>query len=71
MTDEEGRPKIAALTTQAHELGLKLHPYTFRREELPATPPHSRSGSRSFSAKLTWTASLATFQTSQYAFVTA
>jgi len=35
VADEAGRPKITALTTRARELGLRLHPYTFRREELP------------------------------------
>jgi glycerophosphoryl diester phosphodiesterase len=35
VADERGRPKITALTTRARELGLRLHPYTFRREELP------------------------------------
>ena len=36
VTDEGGRPKVTKLTTQARELGLRLHPYTFRREELPS-----------------------------------
>jgi len=35
VADERGRPKTTALTTRARELGLRLHPYTFRREELP------------------------------------
>jgi glycerophosphoryl diester phosphodiesterase len=35
VTDEAGRPKVTALTSRARELGLRLHPYTFRREELP------------------------------------
>ncbi len=33
--DEGGQPKIMALATRAREVGLRLHPYTFRREELP------------------------------------
>jgi glycerophosphoryl diester phosphodiesterase len=36
VVDEGGRPKITALTSRAREIGLRLHPYTFRREELPA-----------------------------------
>ena len=35
VADEGGRPRVTPLTTRAHELGLQLHPYTFRREELP------------------------------------
>ncbi len=35
VAEEAGRPKITPLTTRARELGLRLHPYTFRREELP------------------------------------
>jgi glycerophosphoryl diester phosphodiesterase len=35
VADEGGRPKITTLTARARELGLRLHPYTFRREELP------------------------------------
>jgi glycerophosphoryl diester phosphodiesterase len=35
VADEGGRPKITALTTRAQKLGLRLHPYTFRREDLP------------------------------------
>ena len=35
VTDDGGQPKITALTTGAREIGLRLHPYTFRREELP------------------------------------
>ena len=35
VADEGKRPRITALTTHARELGLRLHPYTFRREELP------------------------------------
>ena len=35
VADEGGRPKITELTIRAGELGLRLHPYTFRREELP------------------------------------
>jgi glycerophosphoryl diester phosphodiesterase len=39
VTDEAGRPKVTALTLAAHELGLHLHPYTFRREDLPGYAP--------------------------------
>jgi glycerophosphoryl diester phosphodiesterase len=35
VADEGGRPRVTPLTTRAQELGLQLHPYTFRREELP------------------------------------
>jgi glycerophosphoryl diester phosphodiesterase len=35
VTNADGRPRVLALATQAHELGLRLHPYTFRREDLP------------------------------------
>jgi glycerophosphoryl diester phosphodiesterase len=35
VVDEGGEPRVTALTTQAHGVGLRLHPYTFRREELP------------------------------------
>ncbi|MEO8465253.1 MAG: glycerophosphodiester phosphodiesterase [Gammaproteobacteria bacterium] len=35
VADEGGRPHITSLTTRAREVGLRLHPYTFRREELP------------------------------------
>jgi len=35
VADEGGRPKITALAARARELGLQLHAYTFRREELP------------------------------------
>jgi len=31
-----GRPALAPLTQLAHDAGLRLHPYTFRRDELPA-----------------------------------
>jgi glycerophosphoryl diester phosphodiesterase len=30
-----GRPQLAALTSRAREAGLQLHPYTFRRDDLP------------------------------------
>lgn len=33
---EAGQPVIAPLVRLAHGTGLRLHPYTFRREELPA-----------------------------------
>ncbi|MEM8561835.1 MAG: glycerophosphodiester phosphodiesterase [Pseudomonadota bacterium] len=32
-----GDPEISRLTEQAHELGLLVHPYTFRADELPST----------------------------------
>ncbi len=35
VADNDGRPGITMLTTHARELGLRLHPYTFRREDLP------------------------------------
>ena len=35
VADDGGQPKITALTSRAREIGLRLHPYTFRREELP------------------------------------
>ena len=36
VADERGHPRTTALTNHAKELGLKLHPYTFRREDLPS-----------------------------------
>jgi glycerophosphoryl diester phosphodiesterase len=33
---EAGRPRLTALTKLAHDSGLRLHPYTFRRDDLPA-----------------------------------
>jgi glycerophosphoryl diester phosphodiesterase len=36
VSDEGGRPRITSLTVDAREAGLRLHPYTFRREELPS-----------------------------------
>jgi glycerophosphoryl diester phosphodiesterase len=35
VVDQDGAPRITPLATRARELGLQLHPYTFRREELP------------------------------------
>lgn len=35
IADQQGAPRITELTKRAHDLGLRLHPYTFRREELP------------------------------------
>ena len=35
VTEVAGQPSITTLTTAAREIGLRLHPYTFRREELP------------------------------------
>lgn len=33
---ESGRPRLTPLARLAHDCGLELHPYTFRRDELPA-----------------------------------
>ena len=33
---EGGRPRLTSLTKLAHDSGLRLHPYTFRRDDLPA-----------------------------------
>lgn len=33
--NEEGRPEITNLVKDAHAAGLVVHPYTFRRDELP------------------------------------
>ncbi len=38
-TAEAGRPHVTWLTLRARELGLHLHPYTFRREDLPDYAP--------------------------------
>lgn len=35
-TDGAGRPQFSNLVAQAHARGLLVHPYTFRRDELPA-----------------------------------
>lgn len=34
--DESGAPRLTGLVDDAHEQGLEVHPYTFRRDELPA-----------------------------------
>jgi glycerophosphoryl diester phosphodiesterase len=38
LVEEQGvrRPRISALTRRAHDAGLQVHAYTFRRDELPA-----------------------------------
>jgi glycerophosphoryl diester phosphodiesterase len=38
LVEEEGgiRPRVARLTREARDAGLRLHPYTFRRDELPS-----------------------------------
>lgn len=33
--DEQGEPQLTDLVTRAHALGLVVHPYTFRRDQLP------------------------------------
>ncbi len=37
--DENGQPKISDLVERAHRAGLKVHPYTFRADALPAGMP--------------------------------
>ena len=32
---EDGEPKATSLCSDAHEAGLDVHPYTFRKDELP------------------------------------
>jgi glycerophosphoryl diester phosphodiesterase len=39
VVDDDGTPRITPLTGLAHDVGLRLHPYTFRREELPGYAP--------------------------------
>lgn len=37
---DAGRPRLTPLVARAHDCGLELHPYTFRRDELP---PYART----------------------------
>lgn len=39
----DGAVKISELTAQAHALGLAVHPYTFRVDDLPAHAPSSEA----------------------------
>jgi len=32
---DSGRPQLLPLIQEAHDCGLQLHPYTFRRDDLP------------------------------------
>ncbi|MCA9262379.1 MAG: glycerophosphodiester phosphodiesterase [Planctomycetales bacterium] len=38
--DDDGQPVVSDLTEVAHELGLVVHPYTFRIDALPEFSPH-------------------------------